>query len=63
MPPELTLRYDKKFTNKMNADILRQLISRLITSMKPQFSPSYKHHRKKLHRVKGTISLFKRNDD
>ncbi|CAB4478033.1 unnamed protein product [Rhizophagus irregularis] len=42
MPPELTLRYDEKFTNEMNVDILRQLIPRLIASMKPQFSPSYK---------------------
>ncbi|CAB4442164.1 unnamed protein product [Rhizophagus irregularis] len=42
MPPELTLRYDEKFTNETNADILRQLIPRLIASMKPRFSPSYK---------------------
>ncbi|CAB4423086.1 unnamed protein product [Rhizophagus irregularis] len=42
MPPELTLRYDKKFTNETNADILRQLIPRLIASIKPRFSPSYK---------------------
>ncbi|CAB4403790.1 unnamed protein product [Rhizophagus irregularis] len=79
MPPELTLRYDEKFTNETNADILRQLIPRLIASMKPRFSPSYKqindwlaalykHRRarllyKKSRRVKGAISLFKRNDD
>ncbi|CAB4378692.1 unnamed protein product [Rhizophagus irregularis] len=61
MPPELTLRYDKKFTNETNADILRQLIPRLIASMKPQFSPSLSE--KKSRRVKGAISLFKRNDD
>ncbi|CAB4439469.1 unnamed protein product [Rhizophagus irregularis] len=42
MPPELMLRYDEKFTNETNADILRQLIPRLIASMKPRFSPSYK---------------------
>ncbi|CAB4388595.1 unnamed protein product [Rhizophagus irregularis] len=42
MPPELTLRYDEKFTNETNTDILRQLIPRLIASMKPRFSPSYK---------------------
>ncbi|EXX70053.1 hypothetical protein RirG_090870 [Rhizophagus irregularis DAOM 197198w] len=42
MPPELTLRYDEKFTNETNADILRQLIPQLIASMKPRFSPSYK---------------------
>ncbi|GET56030.1 hypothetical protein GLOIN_2v1785716 [Rhizophagus irregularis DAOM 181602=DAOM 197198] len=42
MPPELTLRYDEKFTNETNADILRQLIPRLIASMKPRFSPLYK---------------------
>ncbi|CAB4400382.1 unnamed protein product [Rhizophagus irregularis] len=42
MPPKLMLRYDEKFTNKTNADILRQLIPRLIASMKPRFSPSYK---------------------
>ncbi|GET57975.1 hypothetical protein GLOIN_2v1485560 [Rhizophagus irregularis DAOM 181602=DAOM 197198] len=41
MPSELTLRYDEKFTNETNADILRQLIPRLIASMKPRFSPSY----------------------
>ncbi|CAB4430966.1 unnamed protein product [Rhizophagus irregularis] len=100
MPTELTLRYDEKFTNETNADILRQLIPRLIASMKPRFSPSYKqindwlaalhkHRRarllyvergvidkdnrrlhknnrlseKKSRRVKGAISLFKRNDD
>ena len=42
MPTELTLRYDEKFTNETNANILRQLIPRLIASMKPRFSPSYK---------------------
>ncbi|PKB91787.1 hypothetical protein RhiirA5_447558, partial [Rhizophagus irregularis] len=42
MLPELTLRYDEKFTNETNADISRQLIPRLIASMKPRFSPSYK---------------------
>ncbi|EXX67679.1 hypothetical protein RirG_112280 [Rhizophagus irregularis DAOM 197198w] len=94
------LEYDEKFTNETNADILRQLIPRLIVSMKPRFSPSYKqindwlaalhkHRRarllyveqgvidkdnrrlhknnrlseKKSRRVKGAISLFKRNND
>ncbi|CAB4429054.1 unnamed protein product [Rhizophagus irregularis] len=33
MPPELTLRYDEKFTNETNVDILRQLIPRLIASI------------------------------
>ncbi|RGB22571.1 hypothetical protein C1646_677741 [Rhizophagus diaphanus] len=74
MPPELTLRYDEKFTNETNVDILQQLISRLIASMKPQFSPLYKqinnwlaalhkHRRKKSRKVKDAISLFKHNDD
>ncbi|CAB4386082.1 unnamed protein product [Rhizophagus irregularis] len=100
MPPKLTLRYDEKFTNETNVDILQQLIPRLIASMKPRFGPSYKqindwlaalhkHRRarllyverdvidkdnrrlhknnrlseKKSRRVKGAISLFKRNDD
>jgi hypothetical protein len=42
MPPEFTLKYDEKFTSESNADILRQLIPRIIASMKPRFSPSYK---------------------
>ena len=42
MPPEFTLKNDEKFTSESNADILWQLIPRIIASMKPRFSPSYK---------------------
>lgn len=42
MPPELTMKYDEKFTSETIANILRQLIPRLISLMKLRFSPSYK---------------------
>ena len=42
MPAELTMKYDEKFTGETNTNILRPLIPRIISSMKPRFSPSYK---------------------
>jgi hypothetical protein len=42
MLSELTIKYDEKFISEMNTNILHQLISRIISSMKPRFNPSYK---------------------
>src|SRR2546430_5036444 len=45
LPNELLLKYDEKFTSESNANVLRQLIPRLLTSMKPRYSPSFKQIR------------------
>jgi hypothetical protein len=42
LPSELDMKYGEKFTSEANAEILRQLIPRLIATMKPRFYPSYK---------------------
>ncbi len=45
LPTELSLRYDEKFTSEINSNILRDIIPRLISSMKPRFKPTYKQVR------------------
>ena len=45
LPTELSLRYDKKFTSEINSNILRDIIPRLISSMKLRFKPTYKQVR------------------
>ena len=45
LPTELLLRYDKKFTSEINLNILRDIILRLISSMKLRFKPTYKQVR------------------
>ena len=45
LPNELLLKYDEKFTSESNANVLRQLIPRLLTSMKLRYSPSFKQIR------------------
>jgi hypothetical protein len=42
IPFELTMKYDEKFTSETNTNILCQLISRIISSMKPRFNSLYK---------------------
>jgi len=42
MPTELKIRVDEKFTSKTNADILRELVPRLISSLKPRFNPTFR---------------------
>jgi len=41
-PDDLELKYDEKFTSEANENILRQIIPRLVNSMKPKYSPQYK---------------------
>ncbi|RGB24492.1 hypothetical protein C1646_773030 [Rhizophagus diaphanus] len=58
---ELELKYDEKFTSKSNDEILQQVIPRLIEAMKPRYTPQYRQ--KKARRIKGTKSLFDKNDE
>ena len=45
LPTELSLRYDEKFISEINSNILRDIIPRLISSMKLRFKPTYKQVR------------------
>jgi hypothetical protein len=42
LPTELLLKYDEKFTSESNTNVLRQLVPRLLTSMKLRYTPSFK---------------------
>ncbi|RGB43702.1 hypothetical protein C1646_749495 [Rhizophagus diaphanus] len=60
-PIELELKYDEKFTSKLNDEILQQVIPQLIEAMKPRYTSRYRQ--KKARRIKGAKSLFDKNDE
>ncbi len=41
LPTDLELQYNEKFTSEANSEILRQLIPRLVSSMRPRYSPTH----------------------
>ena len=45
LPPELELKYDKKFGSEVNTDALRQIIPRLMDAMKTKYDITYKELR------------------
>ena len=66
-PRHLELKYGLKFNNETNRDILKDVIPRLVESMKPKYHPFYKtierwlsslhkHHRVRLlYKNRGTL--------
>jgi hypothetical protein len=65
LPSEYELIYGEKFTSDANTAILRQLIPRLIESMKPRFRPTHTQIRNwlaALHKHRRVRLLYKSRD-